>query len=90
MFKKTIAPIVCLGLILWSPFVYGQGDRIVYPQVEFGSQFPNSVEIELRLGNLSATDAWRGEIRLLRGVDLEGMDEVFVIDEDDFNGRFDW
>lgn len=84
MSKYTIAPIVCLGLILWSSIVCGQDNRIVYPQVEFGSQFPNSVEIELRLGNLSATDVWQGEIRLLRGVDVEGMDEVFVIDEDGY------
>jgi len=62
-----------------SPDLYPYFDRYFWGT---GVTIPKTIEIELRLGNLSATDAWHGEIRLLRKVDLVGMDNVFVTDGD--------
>jgi hypothetical protein len=85
--------------------VYGQENKIVYPQVSIGplpEQFdspdffpyfdqdysgsvklrPEEIEIELRLGNLSATDDWNGEIRLLNGADLTESLDIDIIDGD--------
>jgi endo-1,4-beta-xylanase len=57
-------------------------ERIVYPQAAVGRIGDQRFEIELRLGNRDPNHPWEGRVRLLRGSDLRGMQDLRVIGPD--------
>lgn len=63
-----------------------KGERLVYPQAAVGPLTGGTFEIELRLGNKSESE-WRGEVRLLRQQDLQGMPNLSFVDSEGSTGN---